>query len=404
MNEIRLSGDITIKRFILVFLSIVILFVCCLTIAFWFYLRNHPELLPTTVSVTYVGDVVDKDGESYSFIEVEHWTNKNNNGIEVYEFTLTGYTDWQKGGVLSKGVQYVAESGFNDGIEGFSKYSYDKQKDIAWASVTELNREQMLWADIDGTYYAISLDGSQKYYTEETNVASVLGGVRDWFKSWVKADQEVKFTTTVEHTTYEDLDTMFETMLKKLSTSNIKNGTYKMSLVDLSNYFKLQRYDSEKAKLVDCDSQLFNIDYFNCKVTVHDDGLQTSQDSNYGMFANDNNYMAAESNNLYADYGTSYITPVLSIEDFTWKIYDEYKVYLAENDYIVESYKNVAIPTIKSDVLNVLKSNEITKVKVEFDLSLFLKKGYTVKNVIAFSGWCGELTVSGDMPKIIIET
>lgn len=401
MNELTLQGNVTAKRAILVILAVILIFGCAVTIAFWFYVRKHPEILPTTVSVSYVGEVVDKDGEAHSFIEIEHWTNKNNNGTEVYEFTLTGYTDWKKGGVLSKGVQFVKEDGANDGLYGFKKYSYDRQKDVAWSSVTELNREQMLWADIDGTYYAISLDGSQKYYTEETNVASVLGGVRDWFKSWVNPKQEVKFTTTVEHTTYEDINKMFATMLTKLSTSNVANGTYKMSLVDLSNYFKLQRYDKEKAKLVDCDCQTFNIEYFKSKVTVHDDGLQTSRDSSFGMVADKNDYLASEANGFFADYGTSFVTPTLSIDDFTWELYDNFNMYLKSNDYIVDSYKNVAIPTIKKEILRTLKENEITKVKVDFDLSLFAKKGYTVKKVLAYSGWCGDLIILGDSPRII---
>ena len=127
-----------------VFLATVFVFVCACVIAFWFYLRQHPELLPQTAIISYVGSITDNDGEERSFIEIQHFEDESGSGVEMYELILTGYTDFEKSGVISKGVQFVETEGANDGLTNFKKYYYDRQKDLSWQAVEVLDRETLL--------------------------------------------------------------------------------------------------------------------------------------------------------------------------------------------------------------------------------------------------------------------
>lgn len=346
-----------------VFLATVFVFVCACAIAFWFYLRQHPELLPQTAIISYVGSITDNDGEERSFIEIQHFEDESGNGVEMYELILTGYTDFEKSGVISKGVQFVETEGANDGLTNFKKYYYDRQKDLSWQSVEVLDRDTLLWVEIAGEMYAVSLDGKKSGTYEEYTVGSVLNGIGGWFRSWF-TKEDVKFTETKTWTTYKDLDDMFIEMCSKLSTSNVKQGSYTMSLVDLANFFKLQRYDEDKKSLVSCDKQTFQSEYFKTKVNVYTDGVKVATQSYFDIIANDNEWVSESINAEKEDYSKVEVYPTLLASDFDWNFYKSYT--LASSNGINVTLQNVFIPTIKEEVLTSLKAEKTSAVKIDF--------------------------------------
>lgn len=374
-----------------VIVSAVLFFAMIAIIACWVYVRKHPECLPTTASVSYVNDVVDENGNKMSFIEVEYWKNKNNTGTEVFEFILNGNTDWENQKVLTKGVQFVAKDGANDGLKGFKKYCYDKQDGVAWKSVSELDRDTVLFNKLGDDYFAIQLDGSQTYYEEKVTFNSFMKGVGRILvpSMWNKG---VKFTESVKHTTYEDLNKMFVTMAQNLSTANVKNGEYKMSLVDLSDYFKLTKYNAQKKQFEDCELQTWNIDYFTCTVRVHEDGLKMASESRFGEVADDNTYISDSYQS--ESYGTVLAIPTLSVDDFTWEYYDSFRLQLKRDNYVVREYKDVLVPTIKESVLTELLSKGVEEVRINFYMPLL--DGYVLhpntKTVIIFSDFITKVT------------
>ncbi|MDY5345903.1 MAG: hypothetical protein SPG87_05825 [Eubacteriales bacterium] len=370
-----------------VIIAAVLFFAMIAIIACWVYVRKHPECLPTTASVSYVNDVVDENGNKMSFIEVEYWKNKNNTGTEVFEFTLNGYTDWQNKTILKKGVQFVAK---NDGSGEYSKYYYDKQGDISWASVNKLNRETKLFVNIDSDMYAVSLSGEEVYYEDTVTFNSFMKGLGSLItpSRWSKG---VTFKESVKKTTYKDLDGMFVTMSQKLSTSNVKNGEYKMSLVDLSNYFKLWRYDADNQKFNDCDVQTWNIEYFTTTVRVHDNGLKNAEESQFGEVAQQNDYVSESVETEF--YGAVYSYPTLTVDDFTWEHYEVYQLDLKKYTQ-PRIIKNVYVPTIKDDVKKSLQDKGIKSVYVKFDTELLGIENSKTATVLQFNDFMGTIVAN----------
>lgn len=378
-----------------IILAGIMLFAIILVISVWVYVKKHPECLPTTASVSYVNDVVDENGNKKSFIEIEYWKNKDNTGTECFEFILNGYTDWENNSVLIKGVQFVAEAGANDGLDGFKRYDYDKQGDVAWSAVKELDRSQKFFINIDDTSYAVSLDGSESWTTEEVTAKSFFKGLGSLFIPSLRQNGDITFKEEIKHTTYADLNKMFVTICQNLSTSNVKDGEYKMSLVELSDYFKLWEYDVNKQKFIDCDSQTWNIDYFTTTVKVHNSGLKLASESRFGSVKNDNEYV---SENLeQKEYEGIYYVSTLTVDDFTWEYYDTFKVQLKNDEYSIRDYNNVLIPTLKASVLSELKLNGVEKVKVDFNVLL-------LENLISYPKSCHVLIFNDFLTKTSIET
>lgn len=185
---------------------------------------------------------------------------------------------------------------------------------------------------------------------------------------------------------------MFVTMAQNLSTANIKNGEYKMSLVDLSDYFKLTKYNAQKGQFEDCELQTWNIDYFTCTVKVHEDGLKMASESRFGQVSDDNTYISDSYQS--ESYGTVLAIPTLSVDDFTWEYYDTFNLQLKRDNYAIKEYKNVLIPTIKESVLTELLAKGVEEVRINFYMPLLddYVSYPNTKTVIIFSDFITKVT------------
>ena len=147
----------TLKITIAVVLSVLILFSICSMALFYF--------LPIVERNITIGMSTDVNGDPY--IDVEYWSNKENNGVELLDIRLHGYAtveDFKKSDSVTyyKGIQIVGDSygsiQFNESREkrplnmfndacwySFnsqkSVYYYDSQNNISFKSINNLTDE-----------------------------------------------------------------------------------------------------------------------------------------------------------------------------------------------------------------------------------------------------------------------
>ena len=140
-----------------------ILCLCCVVLDVW-YLVVFVFGTDKEVSNTFeVGMLETVDGsEKKAFIELNYYSNENNNGLELFEVKLNFFMDENKTDIVSIGMQYVANTK-DDEI----KWSVNGR--VPYFECVKEGWEGITYHDYWDVYYSTFLTGNNSYYEYQSS-------------------------------------------------------------------------------------------------------------------------------------------------------------------------------------------------------------------------------------------
>ena len=159
-----------IFNFALVFFTFVM---SVFSLVYAYYATIGKNKLPSGVTSTYATTINDPvTGEDLPVIEARYYANANKNGYEVIELLFNCYSGIGKQGVYSRGFQLVYDKDGNlvknKEVDGNSDiFQYNKYAGVSFETGHEYKWGDKMIIDIDGTTYAVSLDGKYKTTTKK---------------------------------------------------------------------------------------------------------------------------------------------------------------------------------------------------------------------------------------------
>lgn len=311
---------------------------CLCVCGYWIYHQfNDNDLTTTTI---YLNSQETEDGKFY-FIEVNDFTNKNENGKQSFEVNFTGFTDslfsttysvgYQSNGEPSFTLDYHSDGWSNKDFYTFTKntyYSYDTSNNKSFGSVKNLGSNDSYILNLgtsEEPYPALIKTKKNPYVLYKTGF---LG-----FEYYMKYDS-IK-------------------LIKDLykSIRSLEFGTNIITM-DLSKYFDIypQIQDSDGdlvwSKTATTDEQYV---YVQVKVNKSSDGIIKAAQSLYSAFANNPDWSIYDS--------TSY-----------WKNEVQFDLSVKDFDYINIEDTNTYCATLKTDMYNYLNMFHDIEIVVYVDL------------------------------------
>lgn len=347
-------------------------FLCaiCIGINAWYlYVRLYgPDKV---ISNTYeIGLQTTQNGDSRYFAELNYFSNKNKNGLEMFEIKFNYMLDENQEAFYSQGLQYVGKTK-NDKIswnyyrdatqikgEWLGKKTgwYDNEYNYGWWGSYNVNSSISKFNYASGDDYKsvalstnpISLDTRfkiqlgknlflMKFKNNETEMTSqnfmykaegayhfyVVYGVQDY--NWYYAYYDVNY---------------FAKLLYQSISKSVTPGTNSAFIFEFGDLFDYYIYDEEKGSY--SDTKYKNVDsviqdmksYYSIKVNVSENGVQKSSESLFGAVNGTTTF------NLTGDYSSDDYFIGRSVVRVTEKdfvlvqIYGDYYALKLRDDFV----------------------------------------------------------------------
>lgn len=331
--------------------------------------KRHPELFnPETHISTYVGNIIDENGNDRCFLEVEYWENANHKGQRVLEIRFNSYTDPTSSHVIKRGVQFNLDGTQN--IYTCDKINYEKDGNASWKAVNEIDTNTNMYVKIDDEAFSLCMDGTYVEYSYNFNFAK---GFVNFFK-WGFANEKYRLdinnkefahtrTETVRNYTMDD----FYKYLFNVVDTNAGYGENILSLVDLANFFSIKRQDKSGA-FIDVElGQESQAEYFSIHTTKHREGLIRAKDSDFGMYFGDGEFTLVETDTWFDDFTNIVDNIILTERDFNYKYCSEY---------------DGCVAVLKDSIKSMFTQN--MEVEINFDISNinFVNQNYNIIGIL----------------------
>jgi len=349
-----------IFNFAIILLALFATFACSLLVYYTYWGKDK---LPSSVSSTYATTVTDpQTGEELPTLEAKYYANKNGNGYEVVEFKVNAYSGVSKSAIYARGFQMVWDKDGNivtytDSTGATSNiWYYDSADGTSFVSGHEYEWDDKMIIDIEGTTYAVALDGKYSvtnYSTDGWKIVRTIGclGLNFLFEDTNFTNE----TTETYNYTFEDLLLKIRSIVKSQSNAT---GDSTISLIDLGDFLHIYAYDEESATFSNTpvggntDNALTN-SYFSMAVHYDTRGMVWTKQSMFGSVAGDSTY-----NKSGLDDNVSY-----------WKSYAQ--VNLTESDF-EQRYSqsdNGYYYSLSTETISTLKNYENVQINVTFNVS-----------------------------------
>lgn len=320
------------------------------------------------------------------FLEVNYYSNDNNNGIMLQELKINYFTDFNllSSGYRSSGMQYLGnyqglpldtwdgnseisfmKIGNNDRYYGTSDECvqiannyvdksfnyYDFTNGINWNGITnnngsiatELKRTTEFIIKIDDRAFSIKLD---KYFDKD------VGDVRNIFGiGWKVGEKYNRY--------YYTFGSLFQSCMQAVRTNSAGYGDYYIT-VDLSSLFSIKEYDLENKKFKEDNVTDIIKSYAVLKFHYDENGARNSSQSMFGIIDNNSKYDIEEET-----VDTTYWQ-----ERMTYNL-DEKAKYNGK-DIFVYRYSEVYggyFVSLNMDVKQIFQEMPRAKVNIIFDLN-----------------------------------
>ena len=351
----------TIANVCLVLLAVIAGGVCCVYVYYHFCIHD------TTLGVNYIDNQVgldieqkikeDKDLteeeinelEDRYFLEVNYYSNKKNNGIELQELKLNYFTDYELGSSAyrSTGMQYVGnyqglplsvwdkgkqvKFGWGNQHYGIDEtsveiansyvdkhfYYYDSANDVTFNGATnnngtintELKRSTPFIVKIDGRAFEIKLD---KYFDRDEGDVRCLAGY-----GWKVGEVYNRY--------YYTYGSLFQSCLQATKVQSAGEGTFYVT-VDLSSLFSIKEYDLTTGKFKADDVTDVIKNYAVMKFTYNENGARNSTQSMFGIIENSPKY-DIEKNDIDTSYWQERVVYTLTNKYFDTRYSEVYNGY-----------------------------------------------------------------------------
>ena len=311
-----------------------ILFVLCLGIDAWF-LYIHLFGPEKVVFNTYeVGLQTSTNGDTRYFIELNYYSNENNNGLEMFEVKYNYFMDENQSSFYSQGLQYVANTAsdkinwnfYADStntvgsnrvqIQGYPVFKYEEDHWGFYAN-DENSSQQYNYASSDNYEHLMqstnALEGDVNFRIQLGNDLYLMKFKREksektnknyYGKFFGKSDFYLFFEKNYYYKYYSYYDVEFFNQLLYNAVQSITPGTNSAMIFEFGDLFNYYEYDSQKGQYK--DTELVETDkikqemmsYYAIKVNISADGVQKASDS---MFKVVN---GSASFNLTGDYSS----------------------------------------------------------------------------------------------------
>lgn len=320
------------------------------------------------------------------FLEVNYYSNDNNNGIMLQELKINYFTDFNllSSGYRLSGMQYLGnyqglpldtwdgnseisfmKIGNNDRYYGTSDECvqiannyvdksfnyYDFTNGINWNGITnnngsiatELKRTTEFIIKIDDRAFSIKLD---KYFDKD------VGDVRNIFGiGWKVGEKYNRY--------YYTFGSLFQSCMQAVRTNSAGYGDYYIT-VDLSSLFSIKEYDLENKKFKEDNVTDIIKSYAVLKFHYDENGARNSSQSMFGIIDNNSKYDIEEET-----VDTTYWQ-----ERMTYNL-DEKAKYNGK-DIFVYRYSEVYggyFVSLNMDVKQIFQEMPRAKVNIIFDLN-----------------------------------
>lgn len=350
-------------------------FIICLMLLCW--LMYYYLFLDSKISITtaYLDDATYSENETF-FIEVNYYSNENENGQEVFEVKFNYYTDTRipekdEDGNFEAKYMYSTGAQFLGGIQ----YTYKED-----TSISELfsNRADHYYTLKNGYYYDTEMGGTsftslkgQSLINQSSWLFDVNG---ELCKIWCKYldeknldDMFIEKTLWINH--YLKIDTSYFILSLYNTIQSLDEGE-KIFALNLSDYFYVNiQNDDGTFNTQPTDDE--NYLYANIKVNVNNNGMINANQSLFGIVEEDADW------SLYGSNSDEY-----------WQVRTEYNLTL--NDFIVVSESQKFYLDIKQSCLNYLKPfnylniiitinlDEVKVASTQVDIQGFTQKLYSL--------------------------
>lgn len=356
-----MKTTIKIANFALIIVTIVLTFMSGVLL---YYKTLGKDQLPTAVTSTYATTVTDpQTGEEKPTIEANYYANKNGTGYEVIELLFNSYSGIGKQAIYSRGFQLVFDQ---DGhivehtyeVEHTTQtsdiYQYDKYGDNSFETGHTYSWGDKMIIDIDGTTYAVALDGKYSVPIKRFSFLKAVGHTfAGLFTGYNYSEKAYNFETRTYEYTFKDLLVKVGQILK---SSNNGTGDSVISLIDLGDFLHIYPIDE------------------NGQIAGEPLGVNTLQNSYFTMATHyDNRGMVWAKQSMFESVaGDSQfnISGVSEDVDY-WKAETQYK--LTERDFTARyvTSDNGYYYVLSTEKLNEIKNFTNTEIVIDFNVSSF---------------------------------
>lgn len=337
-------------------IALLITFIALIVIIAWGYLY-YKNQFPQTTETTYVGGVIDVNGEEHSFMELNYYSNFNETGKEVAELVFNFYTDENMTNVKSLGIQRVTNLD-EEGHKTYEYFWYDiaPEVNIAWSSIQEPvagPNANPMYIDINDELFAVQLSGTYTKTTYYAGAANILWGIISniFTGRWSDPNSYGYYEYETINYTYEDF---FKEAINHLTNSSQGYGEYSLPLVNLSEYFSVKKVDEESGQWVEANKTTFNFNYFNVDCNNSRYGMVYASQSFFDMVAEDFEFNISGLTGEATEY---------------WRHYINY--YLDENSFDLIETEDGYYLEINNDTLNYISQFDNLQLEIELDLDSF---------------------------------
>ena len=320
---------------------------------FWlyFFVFNGDKGFATNIT-TIAEDMTEivKEDETKTYpIEVNYYSNGAKNGFEMLEIKINSYTSQEMTSYHSFGLQLInpvwqlkqyrmpGSSIFKQRLVAAYRpnvNAYNTSNGISYEATNPISREDQVIFDINGEVFAFKVRSSFNENDTLNNKCNTL----------------VLYDEFLLSKYYYDYDWAMLTKQLYDIAKTINYGDYEIGLIDLSEFVKIEKYNTETKQF----EKLDNFDNYKTffKIKIHNDknGVTDCEQSLFKMI----NYNPYYFNNESAD------------NDY-WKAVAEYKLNL--DDFNTRTSEQGVFLTIKPDVAEQLnKYSNVLEFIIELDL------------------------------------
>ena len=346
------------KKILVIVLTLICLL--CVGVDIWCFAvyKNSEEVL---VSDTYNFDLLEtENGEDKKAIfEINYFSNKNKNGLEMFEIKYNQFQDENMTNIISIGSQYIADSE-SDKIS-FNKYGDEISEEVVdkWF-IYDVGRQFSVQTELNlgASYYEYqssndfmftfgndinSLNADSKFLVEVDNKAYYLG-----FKK-VVWDEKFYIGNVSESMWFYDLNAYFYSyvdhtyfayiLMNSCKDLSFTSGTYNsLQFADLFDVYKYEDGKYELATPEDSEKIKTRVNYnFIVKINISEDGARVSEDSLFNVIKGDENFNLT-GDKVYQDYYYGKQIYTAGLSDFDILMIDDKYCLLQLSEEFIETY------------------------------------------------------------------
>ena len=340
--------DIAIKT-VNIALIVVTVFLTLMSGVLLYYKTLGKDKVPSAITSTYATTVEDpQTKEKLPTIEANYYSNRNGKGYEVIELLFNCYSGISKQAIYSRGFQLVINE------EGSKLYQYNRYDGVNFETGHEYEWGDKMIIDINGTTYAVALDGTYSVTHKTFNLwKATWHTISGIFTGWNYTENAYNIETKTYQYTFEDLLIKVGQILKSSSNGT---GDSVISLVDLGDFLHIYEIDENgQVSGEPIGNRTLTNSYFTMQTHYDNRGMVWAKQSMFESVAGDSGFN---------------ISGIADNVDY-WKVTSEIK--LTEKDFVARylTSENGYYYALSSAKINELKNFENLEINIEFDISNF---------------------------------